>query len=218
MCVASVHVCMECYDNPNYEKCVNSADIVVPDGRPLFWLQKLLGYREAKQVRGVDLTWALIQYSAEKKLRLGFYGASEGALKKISARLRDLYPKLEISYLYSPPYRYLGQLELERIYKNIDKAKVDILFEGLGCPKQERWMYEAKDHLSCVMLGVGAAFDFIAGNKKEAPKWLSVIGFEWLWRLICEPKRLWWRYFKHNPRFVLLALRQLLQNFWKKHG
>ena len=121
-----------------------------------------------------------------------------------------MFPKLDIAYSYAPPFRRLVNEENKKYVDAINNSGVNVLFVGLGCPKQEIWMAAHKEQVNCVMLGVGAAFDFIAGNKKNAPKWMQSIGLEWLFRFLCEPRRLWKRYLKHNPRFVYHFVLQLL--------
>jgi len=211
VCVSNVHMCMEVEDNKDgFADVVNDADIVIPDGRPIYWAQKLLGHKEAEQVRGMDITYALCEKAEAQGLRVGFYGASEETLGLLRANLLTQFPKLDIAYIHSPPFRELAADEKQAVITDINDSGVQILFVGLGCPKQERWMAEHKPHLKCVMLGVGAAFDFLAGNKKHAPIVLQKFGLEWLFRLISEPKRLWKRYLTTNPRFIVYFLLQLM--------
>ena len=211
VCVSNVHMCMEVYDDDNgFAAVVNNADIVVPDGRPIYWAQKLLGAKNAEQVRGMDLTYGLCDLAEAKAYKVGFYGGEATTLTAMSTELLTLYPKLNITYSCSPPFRNLSDVEKVADIKAINDSGVDFLFVGLGCPKQERWMADNKEQLNCVMLGVGAAFDFIAGNKSHAPEWMQKAGLEWLFRLTSEPKRLWRRYLMTNPRFIFYFLRQWL--------
>lgn len=203
VCVSNVHMCMEVFDCAVFSTVVNNADLVIPDGRPLSWAQKLLGHKDAQQVRGQDIMNALCEQSGSKSLNIGFYGGSSDALLvQVKTQLKRSYPDIKISYSYSPPFRPLSVDEDDAVSRDINNANVDILFVGIGCPKQERWMAAHKDSLNCVMLGVGAAYDFIAGSKKHAPRWMQRLGLEWLFRLIDEPKRLWKRYLIQNPRFI----------------
>lgn len=210
ICVSNVHMCMEVFDDPQFADIVNEADLTVPDGRPIYWAQILMGYKEANQVRGADLTDGLCEAAEDKGIRIGFYGSTQEVLSNLKDKLHNLYPKLEIRYLYAPPFRPLSEKETSAVIATINDSKVQILFVGLGCPKQEAWMANNKNEVSCTMLGVGAAFDFISENKKNAPGILEKIGLEWMYRLICEPGRLWKRYLKHNPRFLFYFLLQLL--------
>jgi N-acetylglucosaminyldiphosphoundecaprenol N-acetyl-beta-D-mannosaminyltransferase len=203
VCVSNVHMCIEVLDSEDFSNVVNSADLVIPDGKPLSWAQKLLGHKGAEQVRGQDVMNALCAQSGEKSLNIGFYGGSSDALlNAVKAKLLESYPDINITYAFSPPFRPLTPEEDTEVITAINDAEVHVLFVGIGCPKQERWMAEHKGSINCVMLGVGAAYDFIAGEKKHAPRWVQKIGMEWLFRLCSEPKRLWRRYFSTNPRFI----------------
>ena len=211
VCVATVHMVMEAYDDAEFAAKVNAADLAVPDGMPLLWMQKLRGAKEAKRVRGNDLMLGLFEHAEKNGLKVGFYGGHDKTLKALYERAKTDYPALKIVYTYSPLFRPLTAIEDAAITDEINKAAPDILFVGLGCPKQENWMAAHRDRVGAVMIGVGAAFDFYAGNLKEAPRWLSNIGLEWLFRLFMEPKRLWRRYLILNPRFMWLAVKQLMR-------
>jgi len=211
ICVANVHMVMEAFDSESFRTTVNQADLIIADGKPLSIAQKLLGHKDAAQVRGQDIMNALCAISGKKNINIGFYGgSSEAVLELVKANLLQQYSDIKITYSFSPPFRSLTGEEDIEVIKKINGAKVDVLFVGIGCPKQEMWMAEHKDKLNCVMLGVGAAFDFVAGNKKHAPRWIQSIGLEWLFRLLSEPKRLWKRYLKQNPRFIWYFTLQLL--------
>lgn len=211
VCISNVHMCMETFDSSHFKSVVNGADLVLPDGRPIYWAQRLLGASDAQQVRGQDIMMALCQKSAESELKIGLYGgSSDFVLEQVKDQLNKTYPGMKIVYSYSPPFRALSPEEDATVVSDINNAGVDVLFVGIGCPKQEYWMAEHKPKLRCVMLGVGAAYDFIAGSKKHAPRWMQKFGLEWLFRLVCEPKRLWKRYLKQNPRFIYYFLQQWL--------
>jgi len=211
VCVANVHMCMESFGLVSFDSVVNQADLVIPDGKPLSIAQKLLGHSNAEQVRGQDIMNALCELSGERSINIGFYGGSSDAvLDLVKSKLLSQYADINIAYALSPPFRALDESEDDTVISQINQAKVDVLFVGIGCPKQEIWMAKHKEKLSCVMLGVGAAFDFVAGNKKHAPRWVQNIGMEWLFRLCSEPSRLWKRYLKQNPRFVWYFLQQWL--------
>lgn len=211
VCVSNVHMCMEAFDDQDFRSLVNSADLVIPDGRPISWAQKLLGYSNAEQVRGQDIMNEICRLSGRESLTIGFYGGeSDEVLTQVVNNLKRAFPDIKIAYTYSPPFRPLTSDEDEQVVKEINDLGVDVLFVGIGCPKQERWMAEHKDRVQCVMLGVGAAFDFISGSKKHAPRWMQKMGLEWLFRLVSEPRRLWKRYLKQNPRFVYYFVQQWL--------
>jgi len=202
---------METFDSKEFRTVVNAADLVVPDGRPVFWAQRLLGAGAAKQVRGQDVMNALCEKSAEQRLKVGLYGgSSDQILEQVKQKLGETFPGIAITYAYSPPFRILTDAEDQQVINDINAAGVDILFVGIGCPKQERWMAQHLSSLHCVMLGVGAAYDFIAGSKKHAPRWMQSVGLEWVFRLLSEPTRLWQRYLKQNPRFIYHFVSQWL--------
>lgn len=210
ICFSTVHMIMESYANPEYGAKVNGADFIVPDGMPLVWMQKLQGEKNAQRVRANDLMIMLCEYAAKNDLKVGFYGGKQEVIDAILNRAAKDLPDLQITYAHSPPFRPLTAEEDAKIIKEIKESGAQILFMGLGCPKQENWMAAHKSSSSAVMLGVGASFDFYAGNVKESPEWMGKLGLEWLFRLTQEPKRLWRRYLILNPRFLYLATLQLL--------
>ncbi|MEW8439922.1 MAG: WecB/TagA/CpsF family glycosyltransferase [Candidatus Thiodiazotropha taylori] len=212
ICVSNVHMCMEAFDDLEYQKQINNADLVVPDGKPLALGLRLLGKIKAEQIRGADLTRAVLKLANENNLVVGFYGGTELALSNIQVLLAKDYPNIKLGCLISPPFRELSYAEEGKFIKNINTNSVQVLFVGLGCPKQEKWMAAHRNDVNSVMIGVGAVFDFLSGTKMEAPIVLQKLGFEWLFRLIDEPKRLWKRYLIYNPRFVWNFTKQLLSS------
>lgn len=211
VCFSTVHMVMESHDDPDFGAKVNAADLIVTDGMPLVWMQRRQGRPEAQRIRANDLMIALCDHAAKKGLTVGFYGGKQEVIDAIKMRAEAELPDLKILYAYSPPFRLLSEKEDAAIVDEIDAASPDILFMGLGCPKQENWMSAHRDRLKSVMLGVGASFDFYAGNVRECPEWIGRLGFEWLFRLTQEPKRLWRRYLILNPRFMFLAAMQLIK-------
>ena len=210
VCVANVHMAMESYDAAEFRQVVNSADLVTPDGMPLVWMLRRLGVPGQGRVAGPELLPRICEAAAQRGIPVGFYGGTADTLSGLTQRLIKRFPGLKVAYALSPPFRPLADEEDERVVQEINSSGARILFVGLGCPKQERWMAEHKGRVRAVMLGVGAAFDFHAGKVPQAPAWMQRMGLEWLFRLAMEPRRLWRRYAKHNPRFVVLALMQLL--------
>ena len=216
VCISTVHMVMEGVDDQAFQSIVNGADLVTPDGVPLVWALKLLGIKEAERVYGPTLTPYVCKAAAKEGVPVGFYGGTDEVLTKMQNYLEQKIPNLNVAYVYSPPYRPLTEDEDSQVIDDILNAGTKILFVGLGCPKQERWMDTHTDRLSnVVLLGVGAAFDFIAGTKVQAPSWVQRAGLEWLLRLITEPRRLWRRYLYHNPRFIFKFVLQLsgLRNY-----
>ncbi|MDR7588876.1 MAG: WecB/TagA/CpsF family glycosyltransferase [Armatimonadota bacterium] len=209
VCVATVHMVMEAYDDPGFRYAVNAADLVTPDGMPLVWMLRRLGFPDQGRVYGPDLTLHVCGAAARESVPVGFYGGHPDALDTLVRNLQARFPGLRVVYAWSPPFRPLTKEEDTRVVQEINASGARILFVGLGCPKQERWMAEHRGRVRAVMLGVGAAFDFHSGRVRQAPRWIQEAGLEWLFRLAMEPRRLWRRYAKHNPRFVALALAQL---------
>ena len=209
VCFSTVHMVMESHDDKNFGAKVNNADLIVTDGMPLVWMQKMQNRKQASRVRANDLMISLCEYAEKNNLKIGFYGGRQEVIDGILKRAKNDFPNLQISYAFSPPFRPLTTEEDAEIVRTINESGTQILFMGLGCPKQENWMSAHKEKLKAVMLGVGASFDFYAGNVRESPEWMGKIGLEWLYRLTQEPKRLWRRYLILNPRFMWLAFLQL---------
>ena len=210
VCLANVHMVMEAYDDPAFQTAVNSADLVAPDGMPLVWILRWLGHDVKERVYGPTLTLRVLEAATGRGVPVGFYGATPDVLAALIANMQRGFPGLNIAYSCPPPFRELTPDEDAAVVRNINASGVRILFVGLGCPKQERWMHQHKGRVRAVMLGVGAAFDFHAGMIPQAPAWMQGRGLEWLFRLCIEPRRLWKRYLKHNPRFAFFSTLQLL--------
>jgi N-acetylglucosaminyldiphosphoundecaprenol N-acetyl-beta-D-mannosaminyltransferase len=217
VCLANVHMCMTALDDADFAKVLAQASLVLADGRPVYWAQRLLGARTARQVRGVDLMLAVCAEAQQQGLKLGLYGGKDAELlQQLQQQLALRFPNLIISYAWAPPFRPLSAAEDASQCLAIEQAEVDILLVGIGCPKQEMWM-ASHQQLNAVMLGVGAAFDFVAGTKQQAPVLLQRFGFEWVHRLLSEPVRLSGRYLRNNPRFLLRFVGQWLQGCFGRH-
>jgi len=213
ICVANVHVLMESYDSPEFRNIVNQADLVTPDGVPLVWMMRLKGQRTQQRVYGPALMLHTLQAAARENIPVGFYGGTPVVLSTLVDRMKACYGGLNVAFALSPPFVQMHIEEDVELVKKINASGTRILFVGLGCPKQEIWMANHRGRLNAGMLGVGAAFDFHAGVKPQAPGWMQSLGLEWLFRLSTEPRRLWKRYLYHNPRFVALAIADLLGLF-----
>ena len=209
-CFANVHMLMEAYDSRYFQGVVNNADLVTPDGMPLVWMMRLKGERRQERVYGPALMLRLLNAAAREGIPVGFLGGESRVLESLVERMQQRYPGLKIVYAFSPPFTETGLDDDEKLVEGINQSGARILFVGLGCPKQEIWMARHRDRVHMVMLGVGAAFDFHAGVKPQAPAWVQKLGLEWSFRLLTEPRRLWRRYLHHNPRFIALALADLL--------
>ena len=211
VCVATVSQVMEGHDAPAFQAVMNQADLVTPDGMPLVWGLRLLGWKGATRVYGPDLTPIVLARAAADGLPVGFYGGSPEVLEQFVQAMTARFPELKAAYAFSPPFRPLTPAEDQQVVQEIKESGARILFVATGNPAQELWMAAHRGKVPAVMIGVGAAFDFLTGAKRQAPRWMMGIGLEWLFRLATEPRRLWKRYLRHNPRFVVLFALQLIR-------
>jgi exopolysaccharide biosynthesis WecB/TagA/CpsF family protein len=209
-----MHGMVEAQHDSDFKRILNATDLVVPDGMPLVWLARRRGYRLRQRVYGPDLMLAFCN-EAERKYRHFFYGGESGVAERLAESLHRRFPEMQIAGIYSPPFRPLTVNEDDEIIAQISSASPDVLWVGLGTPKQERWMFEHARRIKVpVMVSVGAAFDLLSGRRKQAPRWLRDHGLEWLFRLVQEPRRLWRRYLLGGPQFfAYLALESLHRNF-----
>jgi N-acetylglucosaminyldiphosphoundecaprenol N-acetyl-beta-D-mannosaminyltransferase len=208
-CVTGVHGIMESQRDDALRRIHNRAGLVTPDGMPLVWLSRLNGKSHVERVYGPDLMLALCERSVVRGYRHFFYGGGEGVAQRLAERLCARYPGLIVAGTYTPPFRPLSGAEDQSIVVEINDVGPDIVWVGLSTPKQERWMDAHLGRLRApVLIGVGAAFDFHAGLKKQAPHWMQRAGLEWLFRLATEPRRLWRRYLRNNPAFIWRVLLQ----------
>jgi N-acetylglucosaminyldiphosphoundecaprenol N-acetyl-beta-D-mannosaminyltransferase len=217
ICLCPNYSIMLSRKHPEFRQALNQATITTADGRAVAWACKLHGYRHAKQVRGADLTRLVCQMSAKSGFSNFFYGATEAVLEQMVGKLRQQYPQLQVAGMHAPPFRALTAHERRDIVGLINASQPDIVWIGLGAPKQELWMAEhIQDVKAPVMVGVGAAFDFLAGVKAEAPRWMQNASLEWLFRLAKEPRRLWKRNVYH-PVFMVQVILQRLHQSTGKH-
>jgi N-acetylglucosaminyldiphosphoundecaprenol N-acetyl-beta-D-mannosaminyltransferase len=203
----NVYSLVSSQENPVYRETLSNADLSVPDGMPLVWLLRLKGARTRNRVYGPDLMLLLCGEAAIRGWRCFLYGGKTGVPEMLRDKLMSRFPSLNIVGTYSPPFRELTDHEDAEICAMINKTKPDILWVGLGAPKQDIWMYEHRTKLDVsVMHGVGAAFDFLTGQVRQAPRWMMNAGLEWLFRLFQEPRRLWKRYTVTNLKFLYYLL------------
>jgi N-acetylglucosaminyldiphosphoundecaprenol N-acetyl-beta-D-mannosaminyltransferase len=185
--------------------------MVTPDGMPLVWLNHLHGRRWVERVYGPDLLLAMCAHSLSTGYRHYFYGGAEGIPELLATRLQERFPGLRVAGTYSPPFRPMTPAEDAELVERINASGADIVWVGISTPKQDRWMADHVGRLTAsVLVGVGAAFDFHAGVKPQAPRWMQRNGLEWLFRLATEPRRLGRRYVLYNPLFVWLVIQQAL--------
>jgi N-acetylglucosaminyldiphosphoundecaprenol N-acetyl-beta-D-mannosaminyltransferase len=209
--VCNVHMVMEAHRDHRFMEILNSSGLTVPDGKPLTWLGRHSGFKLNRRVYGPDLFQDFFLVTRDRSYRHYFYGGHQDVTARMIERLRQRIPEIEVAGYYSPPYRTLTEEEDRRVVEQINQSHPDIVWVGLGCPKQEHWMYEHRDSLKApVMVGVGQAFNIVAGTLKQAPTWMREHGLEWLFRLLLEPRRLWKRYLVYNTMFVYYVAIELL--------
>ncbi len=212
ICCVPAHSIMECYDHPELLPAFNNSALNTPDGMAVVWLLKLMGHKEVGRVYGPDLLLSLCEQSLTTGYRHFFYGGRPAVLDDLQTNLKNQFPGLQIVGDYAPPFRPLTPAEEKHLADLIKQSQPDILWVGLGSPKQEQWMYDHVGKLDVpLMIGVGAAFDFLSGHKPQAPRWIQRSGLEWLYRFFHEPRRLFKRYILGYPRFVILVLIDLLK-------
>lgn len=211
VCVADVHSLMLARSDQSHNAAMQGADLIVPDGMPLVWTSHLRGETSMSRVPGPDMIQEVCAHSVGQGWRHYFLGGAEGVPERLAEVLSEKNPGLRVSGTYAPPFKPLTEAENAELVESIIAAKPDIIWVGLGCPKQERWMTEHVGHIpGAVLIGVGAAFDFHVGRIRRAPPWMRNYGLEWLHRLLSEPRRLWKRYLLTAPAFVVLASRETL--------
>jgi N-acetylglucosaminyldiphosphoundecaprenol N-acetyl-beta-D-mannosaminyltransferase len=211
VCVANVHMVMEAQAAPELLQAINGADLVVPDGMPLVWVLRRRGYALPDRVYGPTLMLELCAWASRTGVPVGFIGATPDVLEQLAARLAARFPDLAVAFTHSPPFGARVPPADASTAAAVRTSGARLLFVGLGCPKQERWMAANAASLGAVMVGVGAAFDFHAGTLRQAPAWMQRRGLEWLFRFAMEPRRLWRRYVYNNPRFAAQVLREEFQ-------
>jgi N-acetylglucosaminyldiphosphoundecaprenol N-acetyl-beta-D-mannosaminyltransferase len=210
ICVTPAHVVMDGYWNPSLRKLFNESGLTTPDGMSIVWLLKARGYPHVERVYGPDLIMATMRASELHGWRHFFYGGGLGTAETLANRIRAQFPKIEIAGWYTPPFRPLTDQEDRDVIEQIRSSHADIVWVGISSPKQEQWMAEHVGKVGAsVLIGVGAAFDFLSGRKRQAPRWIQRAGLEWLFRLATEPRRLWRRYAQY-PFFALLVIAQAL--------
>jgi N-acetylglucosaminyldiphosphoundecaprenol N-acetyl-beta-D-mannosaminyltransferase len=209
ICVVPVYGIVMAHRDSEMSGVLNSADIATPDGMPVVWAMRSLGTTAQQRVRGPSLMLELCRDAAKRGTKIFLYGGRETTLPILENNLRSWFPGLIIAGRYSPPFRPLTESENLDVQERIRRSDADLVFVGIGMPKQERWMY---DHRQCfpgvTMIGVGAAFDFYSGRTRQAPSWMQHAGLEWLFRLLMEPRRLWRRYLMISPGFFPLWFKQ----------
>lgn len=215
VCFAPVSTLVECQRDSRYQSIINQSGLTVPDGIPLVWLGRMKGSRTIHRTCGPDFMQEFCRTGQPAGYRHFFFGGTEEMVGKLIANLKKNCPTLQVAGQYTPGLRNIDDIEDPQIIDRINASRADVLWVGLGSPKQDIWMANHLGLLNVpVLLGVGAAFDFLSGHKKRAPKWMRRCGLEWLYRVCSEPRRLWKRYLFGNSKFIYY----LIKKEFLKHG
>jgi N-acetylglucosaminyldiphosphoundecaprenol N-acetyl-beta-D-mannosaminyltransferase len=212
----NVHSLVTASVHPAFAQSCRDADLILPDGSPVAWMLRVLGYPAQKRISGPDFMWLYCAAMQERNGSVYLYGNKQTTLEKLANVLHETFPQLRIAGMLSPPYRTLTNDEDERIVNEINASGAQVVFVSLGCPKQELWMMAHRGRIHAVMLGVGAAFDYHAGTVQRPPLWVQNSGLEWFCRLTQEPKRLWKRYLIANAIFTFRAFGQTFDHVFKR--
>ena len=212
VCICNVHSVVTATRDEEFKHVLRHADLATPDGMPVAWMLRKLGFAGQERINGPDLMWKYCAQAARSGEAVYFYGSSLETLRRMSVNLQAAFPALHIGGVYSPPFRAEGEIEEEAIIASINNSGAGVVFVGLGCPKQEKWMAAHQNRIHAVMIGVGAAFDYHAGTVQRAPLWMQRNGLEWSYRLLSDPRRLWKRYLVTNTLFIAGASVQLLKH------
>jgi N-acetylglucosaminyldiphosphoundecaprenol N-acetyl-beta-D-mannosaminyltransferase len=208
VCACNVHSVVTTTTDPEFKTVVNEADMSTPDGAPIAWACRHLGHRVQERINGPDLMWRYLREAERLGQSVYFYGSTESNLVMLRQSLAASFPALIVAGMMSPKFRPLSAEEDEEDMRTINGTSPNVLFVGLGCPKQEKWMAAHRGRVHSVMIGVGAAFDFHSGASNRAPLWMQQRGLEWLHRLCTEPRRLFKRYLTTNTRFLVGIAKQ----------
>jgi N-acetylglucosaminyldiphosphoundecaprenol N-acetyl-beta-D-mannosaminyltransferase len=211
VCTCPVYTLMMCREHPDVHRAVHDADMVTADGMPIVWLQRRLGVRSAERVYGPDLLLALCEATCSSNIRHSFWGGLPGVAEALAAKLAERFPGLTVAGAYAPPLSDVVTEVDAGAVERLNASGAQVVWVGLGSPKQDLWMALHRPMLEApLLIGIGAAFDLLAGTKRQAPRWMQRSGLEWAYRLLQEPSRLGRRYLVYNPRFVWLVLRHQL--------
>jgi len=210
VCVTGVHGVSEAQQDPAFREILNRSFLTTPDGMPTVWIGRWQGFRHMRRVYGPDLMLRVCEFTRARGYTHFLYGGAPGVAEALKRRLEERFPGLKVVGTYTPPFRPLTDDEEQQLLRMVGECKPDLFWIGLSTPKQEKFMAQYWQKLPATLFfGVGAAFDFHAGRMRQAPLWMQRSGLEWLFRLVCDPARLWKRYFKNNPLFLLRALLQV---------
>ncbi|WP_119155417.1 WecB/TagA/CpsF family glycosyltransferase [Caldimonas tepidiphila] len=211
VCICNVHSVVTATQDPEFGRVVNEADLATADGAPVAWALRRFGHATQERINGPDLMWRYLREAERLGQGVAFYGGTPETLARLRESLLRVFPRLRIGALISPPFRALTEAEDRADTEQLNASGAAVVFVGIGCPKQEKWMAAHRGRVRAVMVGVGAAFDYHAGTVRRAPPWMQRHGLEWFYRLLSEPRRLWKRYLVTNSLFVARMLPSLLR-------
>lgn len=207
----NVHMLMLAQEDPLLAQAMNCADLVFPDGAPIAWMQRRHGFAHARVFRGYQAVEALCAAASVAHQPVGFFGSTDAVLDALVKQLEGRFPGLKVDFALAPSQFSTSEIELDSsLVQEINAKNLRYLFVGLGCPKQEVWIDTYADSLNCSLLGVGAAFDWLAGTTRKPPGWMERFGLAWLYRLIQSPGKMWHRYLIYNSKFIFQAAKLLL--------
>jgi N-acetylglucosaminyldiphosphoundecaprenol N-acetyl-beta-D-mannosaminyltransferase len=210
VCICNAHSVVTTTTDPEFKLVINGADMSTPDGAPIAWALRYFGFKDQERINGPDLMWQYLRQAEQLGQGVYFYGSTDDTLKKLRRVLVTHFPNLRICGSYSPPFYAPTSREDESEVDAINSSGANVVFVGLGCPKQEKWMAAHCGRVHALMIGVGAAFDYHAGTVKRAPLWFQKNGLEWFHRLCSEPRRLFKRYMVTNTLFIVGISKQIL--------
>jgi N-acetylglucosaminyldiphosphoundecaprenol N-acetyl-beta-D-mannosaminyltransferase len=216
VCLSNVHAVVTARLDPEFSKVVEEADMAAPDGAPIAFMLRKLGFPSQERIDGPGLMWRYCAHAAASGDAIYLYGGQESTLAALQQRLASEFPELRIAGAYSPPFRALTPEEDDAVVQAINDSEADVVWVSLGCPKQEKWMAAHRGRINAVMVGVGAAFNYHGGTLSRAPLWMQRNGLEWLHRLVMSPGQLWKRYLVTNTLFIVYAARQLVSKRSKR--
>jgi N-acetylglucosaminyldiphosphoundecaprenol N-acetyl-beta-D-mannosaminyltransferase len=208
--LCNVHSVVTALLEDNHRSDLNAADMATSDGMPVTWSLRKLGFAKQQRINGPDLMWNYCEKAERTGQKIFFYGSTNTVLALLEDKLKAAFPELQIAGMYSPPFRELTETEDKEVIERLNASGANVIFIGLGCPRQESWMFQHRGKINAVMIGVGAAFNYHAGTIKRAPLWMQNAGLEWLHRLASDPRRLWKRYLVTNSIFIVAMTAQLL--------
>ncbi|MBV1776599.1 WecB/TagA/CpsF family glycosyltransferase [Burkholderiaceae bacterium DAT-1] len=209
VCICNTHSVVTAKSDKEFQYVLHNADMATADGFPVAWLIRKIENNKQDRINGPDLMWECCKKASTEGISMYLYGGSQKTLSLLAEKLRTEFPDMVLAGFYSPPYRDLSDEEDQQIIDQINESGARIVWVGLGCPKQEKWMEQHRNNINAVMVGVGAAFDYHAGTIQRAPLWMQRNGLEWFHRLCSEPRRLWKRYLVTNTLFAFHAVKQL---------